>query len=107
MQNKKHLKTTIIILSNMTPINISKEIENMWIAYQRLCSVWDTLENPESEINDSILDIISQNPEIGSPPCLAAFGNYLKFMLSNQKDGIQFQPTEKNFNDWYKYKNNK
>ena len=86
----------------MTDVVISKEIAAMWQSFQRLCSIWYTLENPEAEINDSIVDVIAEDPSIGaSAPALAMWGNYLKFMLSSQKDGVVFPPTEDTFLKWY------
>jgi hypothetical protein len=81
----------------MTKVVISKEIASMWHSYQRLCSVWHTLEKPETEIDNNILNLIFEDPS--SP--MAICGNYLKFMLSNQKDGVVFPPTEETFRNWY------
>jgi hypothetical protein len=88
----------------MDTVDISKEISVMWGAFKRLSSVVPMLENPEGEINCSILDQVvtatrdSSRVDVVS---LSAFGNYLKFMLSSQKDGVLFQPTEQTFRDWY------
>jgi hypothetical protein len=86
----------------MANVVISEEIATMWQSYQRLCSVWHTLANPEGEINDSILDVIAKDPKVGrSAASLAMFGNYLKFMLNSQKDGVVLPPTPETFSDWY------
>jgi len=70
----------------------------MWQSYQRLTSIWLT----EGDINDSILDLITQDPKSRpSTVSLVAFGNYLKFMLCSQKDGVLQQPTEEKFRKWY------
>ena len=89
----------------MAEVVISKEIASMWQSYQRLCSVWHTLEKPEREIDNNIMDLILKDPSLGpfaSP--LAIWGNYLKFMLSNQKDGVVLPPTEETFRNWYNSK---
>lgn len=83
-------------MANST-VDIPKEIATMWHAYKKLASVFPT----ESEINCSILDVIAATSET-QPQSLAAFGNYLKFMLGSSKEGVLLNPTEDVFNAWYK-----
>lgn len=84
-------------------IDIADEILMMWRSFERLSSVWETLDNPEGQINCSIIDIIAKNPmPKESVVSVSAFGNYLKFMLNSNWDGVLRQPTEDVFHDWYK-----
>jgi hypothetical protein len=86
---------------DQTNVDIPKEIAIMWNAYKQLASVLPSHNNPESEINCSILDVIVATSE-PEPQSLAAFGNYLKFMLGSIKEGVLLSPTEEVFNSWYK-----
>ena len=91
----------------MANVVISQEIATMWQSYQRLCSVWNTLPKPEGAIDDSLLEVIAKDPTLGTSACpLAMFGNYLKFMLTSQKDGVVFAPNPDTFFDWYTGKKN-
>ncbi len=59
-------------------------------------TILPTLKNPKGEINDSILNVIAgaiSNSDMG---------NYLKLMLTSQKDGFVFPLTEQHFSEWYK-----
>ena len=81
------------------PIDIPKEIATMWAAYKRLSTVLSTHNNPESEINSSVLDVLMSTAELETIS-LVAFGNYLKFMLGSQKEGILLNPPEEVFSSW-------
>ena len=79
---------------------VSDEILCMWQAYQRMLSVWPMIENPEGQLNCAIIDNVSQGKMI-TPESVAAFGNYVKFMMSSTKLGILQHPTEQSFTEWY------
>ena len=86
-----------------SPVDISKEIATMWEAYHRISTIFETHNNPETEINCAIIDVIVKT-KIGSPgdaKSISAFGNHLKFMVGSKKNGILQSPTESVFNDWY------
>jgi hypothetical protein len=84
------------------PILLEQEILKMYSAYQKVVLLCSKFENPEGQINSSILDVIAKSQTIDAANVdLAAFGNYIKFMLYSQTMvGISF-PTQAAFNSWY------
>lgn len=92
---------------NNTAVKVADEILTMWRAYERLVSELSTSDNPEGEINCSVLDVLTQfdGSQSDGPQfaiSLAAFGCYLKFMLRSHSDKGLALPTEETFRAWYK-----
>ena len=64
-----------------TMVKLTREIIDMYIAYQRLSSLLDQVDDIEEEINENIIEVFSQHPEIGTPESWTNFATILKSMF--------------------------
>jgi hypothetical protein len=87
---------------NLTQVKLDQDILCMWNAYTHVNAMLKDSANPEGQVNSAILDVIAKSPMQNVSSDIAAFGNYIKFMMHSHKDGTLKFPCESTFNSWYK-----